>query len=232
MPLLHLQCLKDPSGATAEIAAIAESAGIAPAALTVKQPFVTPLGPEALKDVSGLTIGGSDWSVFEPIPHYEAFVAVLKEARARRLPILGICFGAQTLARVFGGEVVRDEGRAEYGSVDIDLTEAARRDPLFSETPGRFRAQEWHHDRIVTLPKGAEALAWSQDGHMLQVFAFLDEPCWGVQFHPERSQTQFEKLLLTRTSPSPEHSIEKIRASLAPSPDATAILARFARMAA
>lgn len=220
--------MKDTSVSDMEASAIAETAGIPLGALRSARPFEAPVPSAALDGVSGLLIGGSAWSVFEEIPCYDAFVALLHEARRRRLPMFGICFGAQAIAHVFGGRVVRDHDRAEYGTIDVHREDDV--DDLFAELPLRFRAQAWHQDRIVQLPAGAAAAAWSQDA-VLQAFAFRDAPIWGVQFHPERTRETFEKLLETRPAPCEAHPIERIRASLVPTPRAASLLARFVRYA-
>ncbi len=226
MPFLHLHCMKDALRPDAEAASIADAAGIPIETLVSMRPFEAPISLSALDGVSGLIIGGSAWSVFEPIPYYDAFRDLLREARRRRLPMLGICFGAQALADVFGGKVVRDPSRAEYGSIEI--WREAVDDPLLTEAPPCFHAQAWHHDRIVDLPERAVPLAWSQ-ADVLQAFTFPDESVWGVQFHPERTHATFERLLETRQAPCAEHPIDRIRASLVPTPNASAILARFIR---
>ncbi len=228
MRFLHLHCMQDVLKPDAEASSIAEAAGISITAITSLRPFETPVDASALDGVSGVIIGGSAWSVFEEIPHYAAFRALLCEARSRRLPMFGICFGAQALAHVFGGSVIRDPERAEYGS--IELRRDATNDPLFAELPDRFHAQAWHHDRIVELPQGASPIAWSQD-EVLQAFSLPGESIWGVQFHPERTHVTFERLLETRVAPSADHPIDKIRASLVPTPRATELLARFIRAA-
>lgn len=226
MPFLHLHCMKDTSVSDAEASAIADAAGIPIDALVSARPFETPVSASALDGVSGLLIGGSAWSVFEEIPHYGAFLALLRKARSRLLPMFGICFGAQAIAYAFGGLVVRDAARAEYGTIDVHREDEV--DDFFSELPLRFRAQAWHQDRIARLPAGAVAAAWSR-GAVLQAFSFRDAPIWGVQFHPERTSETFEKLLETRPAPCEAHPIERIRASLVPTPRAASLLSRFVR---
>ncbi len=226
MRILHLHCMQDVTKPDAEAASIAEASGIPIEALVSLRPFETPVPLSVLNRVDAVIIGGSAWSVFEDIPHYAAFRKLLLEARHWKLPMFGICFGAQALAHVFGGKVMRDPSHAEYGSIEV--WREAVEDDLFDGLPDRFHAQAWHHDRIVDLPHDAHAVAWSQDD-VLQAFAFPGESIWGVQFHPERTHLTFERLLETRTAPCAEHPIDKIRASLVPTPKATAILARFIR---
>ena len=232
MTILHFQCLKDAPDRPVEIQAMREGLGVSEASLKVFRPFAEPATPAVLDGVSGVTIGGAGWSAFEDIPHYEAFLEILREVRRRRIPMLGICFGAQTLAHLYGGTVVRDEPREEYGTIEVACEASAREDALFAGTPERFLAQSWHHDRVAALPEGAKPLAWSQDGAVLQAFVFEGEPIWGVQFHPERTSSTFGRLLETRTAPSDAWPIDRIRASLKPSPLATALLARFAEICA
>jgi GMP synthase-like glutamine amidotransferase len=230
MTILHFQCLKDAPDRPVEIQAMREGLGVSAEGLKIVRPFVEPATAALLDGVAGVTIGGAGWSAFDEIPHYDAFLDVLREARRRRIPTLGICFGAQTLAHLYGGAVELDDPRAEYGTIEVACETSAQDDPLFSGTPARFLAQSWHHDRITKLPSDARALAWSQAGAVLQAFRFDSEPAWGVQFHPERTYETFGRLLETRSAPSPEWPIERIRASLKPSPLATGLLARFAEL--
>lgn len=232
MKILHFQCLQDAPDREVEIGAMLDGLGLKAEELQIVRPFVEPATVALLDGVDGVTIGGAGWSTFEEIPYFEDFLIVLREARHRQIPILGICFGAQALARLEDGVVVRDEPREEYGTIDIACEPSTKNDPLFSLLPPTFAAQAWHHDRIVVLPSNTRPLAWSQNGEVLQAYAFTDGPAWGVQFHPERTAETFGHLLETRRAPSPEWPIERIRNSLVPSPRATALLARFAQLCA
>lgn len=225
MRVLHLQCLRDLPDVPREIAGIRAAAGLADGELTTIRPFDAPVSPTLLDDAQGIVIGGSGWSAFHDIPFYEEFLALLTEARRRRTPTFGICFGAQTLARLHDGVVVRDEAHAEYGTTDIDLDPAAADDPLFSSMPKRFAAQSWHHDRIIELPPGAAALAWSRSG-VLQAFAFPGEPLYAVQFHPERTAAASRELFPIRCAKKPEWR-DALLSGLRESPEATHLLKRF-----
>lgn len=225
MPFLHLQCLVDTPDRLVEVSSLAAAMDVPASDFRLAFPFDAPVSPELLDGVEGLTVGGSSRSVFDDLPHYAEFQALLQEARRRGLPTFGICFGAQALADAFGGRVVRNAARAEYGTIEVRRAAASESDPLFSTLPTSFAAQSWHRDRIVRPPAGAEALAWSQDD-MLQAFALPGERLWGVQFHPERDADTFLRLLQTRTAPT-GRDIESIRASLRPSPEATSLLAAF-----
>lgn len=229
MRILHLQCLQDAPDQAVEISSIAAAMGVPPETLDVMRPFETSIDASALDGASGMTIGGSALSVFYAIPGYAAFESLLREARSRGLPMLGLCFGAQAIADVFGGKVIRDQARAEYGTIDVVVSrEAAELDwPIFFRAPDRFAAQAWHRDRITRLPNGFRPMAWSQGGKVLQAFRSINEPIWGMQFHPERDMETFMRLLETRSDP-PDRSCMEIRAGLRPTPEAAALLHRFA----
>lgn len=97
-------------------------------------------------------------------------IELLAEAHRMGIPLLGICFGGQLLARTLGAEVRVSSAR------EIGWTAVESRDSRVSEGPWF----QWHHDTF-TLPPGAELLADSGAG----VEAFAAGRSVGVQFHPE-----------------------------------------------
>jgi GMP synthase (glutamine-hydrolysing) len=102
-------------------------------------------------------------------------------------PVLGVCLGAQLLAKAAHAPV-HPASEAEIGWFPVELTEAAAEDPVLSRLPQRFVAFQWHY-YTYGLPAGAVELARSEV--CTQAFR-LGENAWGVQFHPEVTLAQLE----------------------------------------
>jgi GMP synthase (glutamine-hydrolysing) len=105
---------------------------------------------------------------------------LLAEAVDERVPVLGICLGAQVLARALGAEV-RTAALHEAGWLSIAPTPAAEADPLLGHLDGPAGVFQWHSDTFE-LPDGAVHLASSE---LIENQAFRFERAWGVQSHPE-----------------------------------------------
>ncbi len=95
-------------------------------------------------------------------------------------PYLGICFGAQILAKVLGASVVPNNVK-EIGTYKIALTKDGIKDSLFQNIPAQFQAFQWHGDRFK-IPFGAALLATSTD---CPNQAFRKNRAVGIQFHFE-----------------------------------------------
>jgi GMP synthase-like glutamine amidotransferase len=102
-------------------------------------------------------------------------------------PVLGICLGAQLLAKAAHASVYPAK-EFEIGWYPVELTEAAAKDPLLGRLPQRFDAFQWHY-YAHGVPAGAVELARSSV--CTQAFR-LGENAWGVQFHPEVTLAQVQ----------------------------------------
>jgi GMP synthase (glutamine-hydrolysing) len=103
------------------------------------------------------------------------------------IPLLGICLGAQLLAKAAHAPV-RAAKDFEIGWFEVEVTESGGRDPLLGRMPRTFDAFQWHYYEHG-LPAGAVELARNE----LCTQAFrLGEEAWGVQFHPEVTLAQVE----------------------------------------
>ena len=137
--------------------------------------------------VKGVILSGSPASVRNadaPQPDLSSFRG--------RLPILGICYGAQWLAWKDGGEVVPATSR-EYGRASLEVVDAA--DALMSGLPKKSTVWMSHGDTIVRLPEKLIVIGSTGSVHNA-AFRFPDEPTWGIQFHPEVYHSECGKELL------------------------------------
>jgi GMP synthase-like glutamine amidotransferase len=102
-------------------------------------------------------------------------------------PVLGICLGAQLLAKAAHADVGLAR-EPEIGWFPVELTEAAADDPVLSRMPERFDAFQLHY-YAHGVPAGAVELA--RNDLCTQAFR-LGDTAWGVQFHPEVTLEQIE----------------------------------------
>lgn len=124
-------------------------------------------------------------------PNLLTEIDILREAVARDMSVLGICLGAQLLAKALGGEVSRNATR-EIGWHDVELTAAGRSDPVLSTFSRRQRVFQWHEDGI-DLPANVDVLA-SSPVSPVQAFRH-GEHVYGLQFHLEVDESLIERWL-------------------------------------
>jgi GMP synthase (glutamine-hydrolysing) len=106
-------------------------------------------------------------------------------------PLLGICYGHQMIAYVWGGKVEKG-GSAEYGMGEITVDEE---DALFMGLPKKFRAWVSHFDEVKQLPPAFVVLAHSETCK-IEAMKHSSLPIFSVQFHPEVWHTENgEKIL-------------------------------------
>ena len=98
-----------------------------------------------------------------------------------RLPLLGVCYGAQYLAHFYGGEVSPAPSR-EYGRAMLTVKRAD--DPLMQGLPSPTQVWMSHGDTITRVPAGYEVIASTDDVEMA-AYRIAGEQTWGIQFHPE-----------------------------------------------
>ena len=132
--------------------------------------------PEIDDSVKGVILSGSPYSVRD-----EHAPKVDLSAIKGKLPLLGVCYGAQYLAHYFGGEV-KPSATREYGRAMLSVKDASSNLLKgISET-----TQVWmsHGDTIATIPNNYKVIASTEDVRVA-AYHIEGEESWGIQFHPE-----------------------------------------------
>lgn len=132
--------------------------------------------PEDLTGVAGVILSGSPYSVYDQ----EAFKVDLSSLRGK-LPLLGICYGAQSLVHQAGGRVEPSDSR-EYGRAHLSIRH--EHDALMEGVSPGSTVWMSHGDTITELPKDFRIVASTEDVEAA-AFRIDGEKTWGVQFHPE-----------------------------------------------
>ena len=132
--------------------------------------------PKDDPSVIGVILSGSPYSVHDP----EAFKVDLTQF-VGRLPVLGICYGAQFISNTLGGKVEKADSR-EYGRAHLKTVNTEN--PLFNGFDQNSQVWMSHGDTITAIPEGFECIASTEDVKYA-AYASTKEPVWAVQFHPE-----------------------------------------------
>ena len=144
--------------------------------------------PKDDPSVIGVILSGSPYSVHDP----EAFKVDLSQF-VGRLPVLGICYGAQFISHTLGGKVEKADSRA-YGRAHLKTVNVEN--PLFKGFEQNSQVWMSHGDTITAIPEGFECIAstedvrfaaYAADGATVSKLpeANGDKGIWAVQFHPE-----------------------------------------------
>ena len=108
------------------------------------------------------------------------------------IPVLGICYGFQTLANALGGRVDRS-GKREYGATDLKVNAGGE---ILNGQPAEQICWMSHGDQVMEAPAGFEVLA-STDITPVAAFANSEKKIYGVQWHPEVKHSEFGQNVLT-----------------------------------
>ena len=143
--------------------------------------------PEIKQDVKGIILSGSPFSVRDedaPMPDLERIKG--------KLPLLGICYGAQILAHCYEGEVLPSEYR-EYGRANLEYIDEGSE--LLEGLSGNTQVWMSHGDTISKLPHGYK-ITGSTGNIKVAAYKISSEDTFGIQFHPEVYHTTEGKKIL------------------------------------
>ena len=136
--------------------------------------------------VIGVILSGSPYSVHDP----EAFKVGLSQF-VGRIPVLGICYGAQFISHTLGGRVEKADSR-EYGRANLETVDTAN--PLFRGFEQHSQVWMSHGDTITAIPDGFQVIGSTKDVKNAAFYcppgtaaanSSLSTGIWAVQFHPE-----------------------------------------------
>ncbi|MBA4266026.1 MAG: GMP synthase [Comamonadaceae bacterium] len=136
--------------------------------------------PDSVRGYRALAVLGGEWGANDDRPTLRQAEALIREADALGIPVIGHCLGGQLMARAFGGRVERLP-QPEVGWLPIQMagSDAAR---TWLGEASEAVVYQWHYDSFVELPKGAATLASSATcAHQ----AFAIGPHLAMQFHIE-----------------------------------------------
>jgi GMP synthase (glutamine-hydrolysing) len=136
----------------------------------------------------GVIISGGPSSVYDP-----GSPTVDPQLFATGVPVLGICYGQQLMARLLGGEV-RKGDRGEYGLATLELDESS--DPLFRGLGGNQQIWMSHRDTVARVPEGFSVTGRTTNCAVAAIAAPARK-LYGVQFHPEVVHTTRGRELLS-----------------------------------
>ncbi len=137
--------------------------------------------------IKGVILSGSPYSVRDAVaPRPD-----LSQIKGK-LPLLGVCYGAQYLSYAFGGEVMPAPSR-EYGRAMLTIGEGA--DPLLVDMPAQTQVWMSHGDTITSIPDSYKIIASTEDVKVA-AYHIEGEQTWAIQFHPEVYHSTDGKTLL------------------------------------
>ena len=143
----------------------------------------TSINPEEIK---GIIFSGGPASVYAKFaPACDSRIFSLG------IPVLGICYGMQLMAKTLGGRVEKAHSR-EYGRATLTVTSHRL---LFKDVPKNSTSWMSHGDKVGKMPKGFSRVALSRNSH-IAAFADFRKNFFGVQFHPEVAHTEYGKTIL------------------------------------
>ncbi|MGB3613244.1 MAG: hypothetical protein WBA10_05565 [Elainellaceae cyanobacterium] len=177
-----LVVVHQPSSTPGRIGQILQEMGYA---LELRCPAAGTALPNALDDYAAVVVFGGPMSANDDLPFIKAELAWLRQVLAANKPYLGICLGAQLLARSLGAAVTaHPQQRVEIGYAPVRATSAGK--DLFGELSHVF---QWHREGF-DLPDGATRLL---TGDVFSNQAFRYGPgVYGLQFHPEMTRPMLE----------------------------------------
>jgi len=177
--------------------------------------------PFSLQEYSALIVMGGPQSANDAGSAFDAERRLILEGIKDGIAVLGICLGAQLIAKVLGSRIYKNPVH-EIGWAPVHFTEEGQLDPLFASLPSPTTVFHWHGETF-DLPEGAAWLAYSDECRH-QAFRY-GKNVYGIQFHPEITP---EMILDWSAQPANCGDVEALAAPIDPHAFDTRALAKRA----
>ena len=146
--------------------------------------IITPKEIKRVKDfnsIRGIILSGGPSTVTK-----EKFERVPIEIFSKKIPILGICYGLQLIAKLYGGKIKSSKRKREFGRAFI----FKKRRSELTKNFFKNKSSVWmsHEDAVVKLPKNFQVIAYTKDSR-LTIIENKKKKIYGVKFHPEITHT-------------------------------------------
>ena len=158
--------------------------------LGVYSEIITPQDLTKVKkfyNIKGLILSGGPSTVTA-----NTFQSVPKNIFEKKIPILGICYGLQLIAKIFGGKIKSSKKKREFGRATLYKKNTS----LLTKDFLNNKRSVWmsHEDAVVKLPKKFRLVASTKESK-LTIIENIENKIYGVQFHPEVTHTDKGKQL-------------------------------------
>ncbi len=164
--------------------------------------------PPSWQDIDGVIITGSPASATEDHTWFLALLNVICQLDEMKMPMFGVCFGHQAIARALGGKVEANSGPFILGIVEAQVSNPP---PWMQNAPKSFRIAAAHGDQVSAIP--AEAVV-NCSGPDCPVGGYhIGDHVFASEYHPEMTQHFIESLTDAMARNSDPAVIERARAS-------------------
>ena len=139
--------------------------------------------------IKGIILSGGPSTVTK-----SKFLSIPKEILLKKIPILGICYGLQLIAKLFGGSIKSSKKKREFGRAILYKKKYSL---LVKNFFNKKSKSVWmsHQDAVTSLPQGFKIIASTKDSK-LTIIENSQKKIYGVQFHPEVTHTENGKKLI------------------------------------
>lgn len=199
----------------------------------IVHPYLGQVIPKDLANYSGLALGGGAQGAYEEdkYPYLIDECSLVRDAVASDRPVIGLCLGAQLMAKALGADVRKGPQR-EVGFFEVELDPISEYDPVWCGLPHQFVTTHWHGD-VFDIPPGGMRLG-SSELTPNQLFRY-GHSLYGLQFHLEMTPAILGEMVddsrdyLTESGVDPDRMLARGRECLPALRDtATAVFARWA----